>query len=52
MIIGDIAIIKITDPKKFSYQYLKKKINNLKISSLHNKKLLSDEVATLSLIHI
>ena len=32
-----IANIKITEPKKFNYQYLKKKIGNLKISSLHNK---------------
>ena len=45
-----IANIKITEPKKFNYQYLKKKINNLKISSLHNKKLLSDEVATIASI--
>ena len=45
-----IANIKITEPKKFNYQYLKKKINNLKISSLHNKKLLSDEVATVASI--
>ena len=45
-----IANIKITEPKKFSYQYLEKKINNLKISSLHNKKLLSDEVATIASI--
>ena len=35
-----IANIKITEPKKFNYQYLKKKIDNLKISSLNNKKLL------------
>ncbi len=41
-----VAYIKITDPKKFNYTYLKKKIDNLKILSLKNKKLLSDEVAT------
>ena len=41
-----IANIKIREPKKFNYKYLKKKINNLKISSLNNKKLLSDGVAT------
>ena len=41
-----VANIKITKPEKFNYEYLKKKINNLKITSLHNKKLLSDEVAT------
>ena len=42
------ANIKITDPKNFNYNYLKKKVNNLKISSLNNKKLLSDEVATIA----
>ncbi len=45
-----IANIKITEPKKFNYQHLKKKIGNLKISSLHNKKLLSDKVATIASI--
>ncbi len=45
-----IANIKITEPKKFNYQYLKKKIDNLKISSLSNKKLLSDKVATIASI--
>ena len=43
-----IANIKIREPKKFNYQYLKKKINILKISSLHNKQLLSDKVATIA----
>ena len=42
------ANIKITEPKNFNYNYLKKKINNLKISSLNSKKLLSDEVATIA----
>ena len=45
-----IANIKIVEPKKFNYQYLKNKISNLKISSLSNKKLLSDEVATIASI--
>ena len=45
-----IANIKITKPKKFNYQYLKKNINNLKISSLNNKKLHSDKVATIASI--
>ena len=45
-----IANIKITEPKKFNYQYLKKKINNLKISSLDNKKLNTDEVAIIASI--
>ena len=47
-----VANIKITEPKKFNYNYLRKKINNLKISSLLNKKLLSDEVATIASIII
>ena len=41
-----VANLKITEPKKFNYVNLKKKIKNLKISSLNNKKLLSDNVAT------
>ena len=45
-----IANIKIREPKKFNYFYLKRKIDNLKISSLHNKKLLSDKVATIASI--
>ncbi len=45
-----IAYIKITNPKKFNYKYLKKEINNLKISSLNNKKLDSDEIATIASI--
>jgi len=45
-----IANIKVTEPKKFNHQYLKKKINNLKISSLNNKNLLSDDVATIASI--
>ena len=43
-----IAYIKNRDPEKFSYKYLRKKINNLKFSSLNNKKLLSDELATIA----
>ena len=41
-----IANIKITEPTKFNYKYIKKKINKLKIKDLQNKKLLTDEVAT------
>ena len=41
-----IANIKINKPSKYSLKYLKKKINNLKVSSLNNKKLLTDEIAT------
>ena len=43
-----IANLKINKSDKFNYKYLRKKINNLKISSLNNKKLLSDEVATIA----
>ncbi len=43
-----VAYIKTIEPKKFNYNYLRKKINKLKISSLCNKKLLSDEVATIA----
>ena len=43
-----IANIKITKPERFNYKYIKKKINFLKISSLHNKRLHSDEVATIA----
>ena len=45
-----VANIKLTQPKKFSYRYLRKKINNLKISSLKSKKLLSDEIAIIASI--
>ena len=50
LIYRHIAYIKITKPKKFNYKYLKKEIDNLKISSLHNKKLLSDEIAIIASI--
>ena len=43
-----VAHLKINEPKKFSYKYLRKKITSLKISTLNNKKLLSDEVATIA----
>ena len=43
-----VANIKINEPSKFDYVYLKKKINKLKIKDLENKKLLSDKVATVA----
>ena len=43
-----VANIKITDPKKFNYKYLRKKIDKLKTKDLQNKKLLSDKVATIA----
>ena len=41
-----IGKLKLENSKKFSYSFIKKKINNLKIKDLQNKKLLSDKVAT------
>ena len=43
-----VANIKINEPLKFDYVYLKKKIKKLKIKDLENKKLLSDKVATVA----
>ena len=43
-----IANIKLTEPSKFNYRYVKKKIDKLKIKDLQNKKLLSDKVATVA----
>ena len=40
-----IGKIKLDNPKKFNYSYIKKKIKNLKIKNLGNKSLLSDKVA-------
>ena len=45
-----VANIKINEPDKFDYEYLKKKISKLKIKDLRNKKLLSDKVATVASI--
>ena len=45
-----IANIKITEPSKYNYKYIKKKIDKLKIKDLQNKKLLSDKVATVASI--
>ena len=45
-----VANIKITEPKKFNYKYLRKKIDKLKTKDLQNKKLLSDKVATIASI--
>ncbi len=40
-----IANLKLKNPKKFTYLYIKKKIKNLKIKDLQKKELLSDEVS-------
>ena len=39
-----IALMKLKNPKKFKYLFIKKKIKELKIKNLQDKKLLSDEV--------
>ena len=41
-----IASLKLKNPKKFSYLYMKKKVKNLKNKDLQKKELLSDEVGT------
>ena len=45
-----VAYIKITEPSKYNYKYLKKKIGELKMKDLQNKKLSSDKVATMASI--
>ena len=45
-----VANIKISESSKYNYKYIKKKINKLKIKDLQNKKLLSDNVATVASI--
>ena len=40
-----IGKLKLEDEKKFTYKFIKKKINNLKMIYLKNKSLLSNEVA-------
>ena len=45
-----VANIKMTEPKKFNYKYIKKKIDKLKMKNLQNKKLSSDKVATVASI--
>ena len=41
-----IAYIKLTQPKKYNYSLIKKKIKKLRMKNLQNKELLSDEVGT------
>ena len=45
-----IAYVKIYKPKKFNYNYIKKKVKKLKIKDLQNKRLLSDKVASIARI--
>ncbi len=41
-----VGFLRLKYPKNFNITFLKKKIKNLKIKDLENKKLLSDEVGT------
>ena len=45
-----VANIKLTEPSKYNYKYVKKKIDKLKMKDLQNKKLSSDKVATVASI--
>jgi cytidylate kinase len=45
-----IANIKLTQPLKYDYKFIKKKIDKLTIKDLKNKSLLSDKVATIASI--
>ena len=45
-----IANIKLTQPKKYGHTLIKKKMNQLTIKDLQNKKLLSDEVGSMASI--
>jgi len=45
-----IANIKLTQPKKYNHALIKKKMRNLNMKDLQNKKLLSDEVGTMASI--
>ena len=41
-----IAFIKLSFPNKYSLNFIKKKIDKLKINDLNNKELLSNEIGT------
>jgi len=43
-----VANVKITNPEKYNYKYIKKKISRLKTKDLEAKNLLSDKVATVA----
>jgi len=45
-----IANIKVTQPKKYNYALIKKKMQKLRMKDLQNKNLLSDKVATVASI--
>ena len=41
-----LAFFKLKNPTKFNYTYIKKRIKNLKMKELQNKKLLNSEIGT------
>ena len=43
-----LAYLKIKNPNKFSYSFISKKMKVLKMSDLHSKKLLSDDVGSIA----
>jgi len=43
-----VANIKISEPGKYNYKYIKDKIEKLNVKNLNNKKLLSNKVATVA----
>ncbi len=45
-----VANIKISEPLKYNFKYIKEKIKKLKIKDLQNKKLSTDKVATVASI--
>ena len=45
-----VANLKISNPSKYNFKFIKKKIKKLKIKDLQNKKLLTDKVATVASI--
>jgi len=45
-----IANIKLKQPLKYNYNYIKKKMNGLSVKDLQNKKLLTDDVGTMASI--
>ena len=45
-----IVNIKLRQPLKYKYNYIKRKINQLSIKDLQNKKLLTDDVGTMASI--
>ena len=45
-----IANIKISNPSRYNFKYIRKKISKLRIKDLHNKMLLTDKVATVASI--